>query len=235
MVLKLFLLAGAFVLMSVSVIPLRAQCATGSYADLGYGFISSTEGFALFREGDREFTRFLSNPVVHRTRGWDGGFRDNDTIIAVNGAAATTREAAIAMGLARNSPLQFQVLRDGATFTLTINPRVVCHDNRRKKDHTWLGFALRCDDCEATLLDTGRKGWRFTRQPVVSRIDPTSNAMRAGLRVGDVVISVNGLAIETPQASEVLTRIPQGDNDKVVLAVRRNEGIVRIEIEVAPL
>lgn len=207
--------------------PVGAQCVGESWRDFGIGFLASAEGFALFQHEGRSYTRFLSNPVVHRVEGNPGGFLEGDTIIAIDDAPATSREAAIARSDARD--VRFTVRRDGRIAVLEITPVVRCRggDPRRL---SWLGLALTCDDCEPTLHGTGNRGWLFRREPRVAQIDPGRNA--SGFRVGDVIVAVQGVPITSPDATEVLRSIRPGD--RVRFDVRRDGRLLPIEVVAAP-
>jgi len=225
MVLKRLAPACLAVLLMLGALRVGAQCAEDVHTDFGYAYIVSDSGFAMFRANGREYVRFLSNPVVHNTRGEPGGFRDNDTITAINGEEATSRAAAVMLADAR-SAVRFEVSRGGVTLHLTVTPSLACRQSAAQTP-SWLGFALSCADCEAILLSSGEKGWRFRRHPVVSRVDRASAAARAGLRVGDVLHEINGHVSLTPEAAAALARARPGE--RFTLAVKRNESIVRIQ------
>jgi len=85
-----------------------------------------------------------------------------------------------------------------------------------------LGFSLECSQCAIY----SRKGedspylWDFKSNPTVGRVEVGGPAAKAGLRGGDVLLSVDGVALTTAEGGERFAAIEPGDT--VVLRYRRN-------------
>ena len=85
-----------------------------------------------------------------------------------------------------------------------------------------LGFSLECSQCAIY----SRKGedspylWDFKSNPTVGRVEVGGPAAKAGLRGGDVLVSVDGVALTTAEGGERFAAIEPGDT--VVLRYRRN-------------
>jgi hypothetical protein len=63
----------------------------------------------------------------------------------------------------------------------------------------WFGFGIGCDNCEIRQ-ERGRNRFTFRSLPRVESVEPGSPAARAGLRRGDRLTHIDGLALTTPQA-----------------------------------
>ena len=87
----------------------------------------------------------------------------------------------------------------------------------------WFGFALSCDSCSnrGPLLDgkpLSEPAWPGALfnsvvdvPPQVVQVDSTGPAARAGLRVGDLLVSINGTAINTPEGRDKFLATNPGD------------------------
>ncbi len=62
----------------------------------------------------------------------------------------------------------------------------------------WFGISLSCDDC--VILRAGRIA--YTRAPHIVTVESGSPAHLAGLRNGDTIVAVEGLALTTPEGFE---------------------------------
>jgi hypothetical protein len=197
-----------------------AQSPCGDLARPGFGwkFTSSEQGFAAFRDARREYTRYLSNPVIHFPDAGNG-FVHLDTIVAVDGLAATSREAGIVLSQWRPQPVRFQLRRAQQTIELIVSATPICPLPSPVGQLSWLGVSLTCSYCNTVLLPSGGRRWRFQEQPVIAAVERGSAADVAGLRAGDVLVRVNNMDIGSESAFSVLDRTRPGV--PVRLTVRR--------------
>lgn len=85
----------------------------------------------------------------------------------------------------------------------------------------YLGLGFRCSDCRARTRGD-RVFWFFSEPPEVLSVEPGGPADRAGLRAGDRIQSVDGVAIDTPEGGEAFGRMVPGQ--VVLLTVSRADG-----------
>lgn len=69
---------------------------------------------------------------------------------------------------------------------------------------SWLGLTIDCNDCGD---DEATGGFRFRRPPVVVGVAPGSPAAQAGIRPGDLITHVDGVAITDARAWAHLTAL----------------------------
>ncbi|HEV7589662.1 MAG TPA: PDZ domain-containing protein [Longimicrobium sp.] len=85
----------------------------------------------------------------------------------------------------------------------------------------WFGFGISCDDCGVRRNDDDVSMY-FTEPPVVENVEPGSPAQRAGLRRGDRLTHVDGLALTTRQGARRFAAIRPGQ--AVTWTYRRGSG-----------
>jgi hypothetical protein len=97
-----------------------------------------------------------------------------------------------------------------------------------------LGFSLECSRCALYM----RKGenvpymWEFRSNPTVERVEVGGPAAKAGLRGGDELLSIDGVALATAEGGERFGAIEPGDT--VVLRYRRNANEADAVLVAAP-
>ncbi len=74
---------------------------------------------------------------------------------------------------------------------------------------TLFGFAIRCEQCGDVEAD-GRVAFRFGRPPAVAGVTPDSPAARAGVRAGDRLTHVDGVALTDAQGWPQLASVAPG-------------------------
>ncbi|MGH7620271.1 MAG: PDZ domain-containing protein [Gemmatimonadaceae bacterium] len=95
---------------------------------------------------------------------------------------------------------------------------------------THFGFALSCTgDCGQITLPDGTTYFQYSAAPKVSEIREVGVAASAGLRVGDVVVKVDGHSILDDEGALALARAEQ--NDSVRLTVLRHGKEVDIVLQ----
>jgi regulator of sigma E protease len=75
-----------------------------------------------------------------------------------------------------------------------------------------LGFSFECGECG--FRSTGQKGvrvWTFSDPPVVRQVEPGGPAAAAGLRAGDRLTHIGGIAMTSPEGGRRFTQIKAGD------------------------
>ncbi|HVG46229.1 MAG TPA: PDZ domain-containing protein [Longimicrobium sp.] len=85
----------------------------------------------------------------------------------------------------------------------------------------WFGFGISCDECGVHRNDDDVSMY-FGEAPVVENVEPGSPAQRAGLRRGDRLTHVDGLALTTRQGARRFADIRPGQ--AVTWTYRRGSG-----------
>ena len=82
-------------------------------------------------------------------------------------------------------------------------PAAAQEDNGRSRysidaQEGWLGMGLECSRCTLTTSEIGAPGaWTFSAPPRVFSVDADGPADRAGLRIGDTLVAIDGVALVT--------------------------------------
>lgn len=149
------------------------------------------------------------------------GIKAGDIIVSVNGVAVTER-ALIRNAFERVSPgdkVTVVVDRDGTSTSITITTGSQA-DRPAAADIPYLGAHP-----ERPMDGTGTPPTSFT----VGVVDAGSPAEAAGLKVGDVITSVNGTAIAEPRdAMDVIRDLAPGDT--VSLGVTRDGATLTLTV-----
>ncbi len=109
--------------------------------------------------------------------------------------------------------------------TLIATTPVVAQDQRG-----WLGVIVHCpqdDGCDREESG-GVVIWSFDREPIIQWVSEDGPADRAGLRVDDVVIAIDGVAITSPVGGQRFAAL-QADV-QVTFSVRRLGQLVRLRV-----
>ncbi len=73
--------------------------------------------------------------------------------------------------------------------------------------HPWMGIGLRCS-IEGNWYS---KDLRFTEPPTIFRLEPGSNAEKAGLERGDVLTEIDGIPLDTLEGTTHFVNVQPGD------------------------
>jgi hypothetical protein len=85
----------------------------------------------------------------------------------------------------------------------------------------WLGLSISCSQCGISLNDRqSAPVWDFSSPPIVESVEPESPADRAGIRAGDHITRVDGLAITSNRAGERFGSIRPGQ--RVTFRIERD-------------
>lgn len=82
----------------------------------------------------------------------------------------------------------------------------------------YLGIAIGCSDC-GMRLEQGKWSWLFSSPPTVEALEASGPAARSGMRVGDALIAVDGLALTSPAGARRFADVAPGQT--AVLTFRR--------------
>ncbi|AZN71900.1 PDZ domain-containing protein [Georhizobium profundi] len=163
----------------------------------------------------------LVNQVAAGSPAETAGIRASDVIVGVDGEpVGRVADLKLHMGLARiGSQLQSYLVRNGDTMQLTAELTKPADQRLSVPADVPLlaGVVL-----EAT--DTGPSDAAGVR---VADIDPDGPAGRAGLSVGDVIVSVDQQPVDAP--NEVLS-IARSSPNALLLQVMRDSGMIFIAI-----
>ena len=177
-----------------------------------------------------------------------GRLREGDILVAVDGALITTREGGLK--LARTQPAhagRLTIRRDGRTQDVVIIPvagpapapgsrelRAQAAAGKQGghgetpagfKAPRRLGLGLSCY-CSMRSDVRGVESWTFHEPPEVLALQDGGPAERAGVRVGDLIERVDGVALTTPEGGRRFGTITPGQ--RVRLGLRRDG--VRLDV-----
>ena len=168
------------------------------------------------------------------------GVEPGDVILEVNGKAVAGRNALVEMIMATKpgTTIPIRVLRDKAEKSLSVTVEELNLETEggaaaedAQQEETGSGFGL-------TLGPLGSEMARRLRVPagtrgvLITEVDPTSTAAREGVRPGDVILKVNGQAVEAVRdASLALQAIKQGGAARMLLWKQGQETFVVVTKE----
>jgi serine protease Do len=169
-----------------------------------------------------------------------GGVEPGDIILDVNGKAVANRNALVEMIMATRpgTTVPLRVLRDKAEKNLSVTVEELNLETEgggaaeeAQQEEAGSGFGM-------TLGPLGSDMARRLRVPsgtrgvLVTEVDPVSTAAREGVRPGDVILKVNGQAVETVRdASQALQAIRKGAAARLLLWKQGQETFVVVTRE----
>jgi hypothetical protein len=156
---------------------------------------------------------FRSEPVVTQTIG-GSAFRISDVIVAINDLPILSGRAGSLFSFPPPGSMRFTVRRDGETVTILLSVPEGCGpaevrsvtpvrripergavaERMSGRSSEVIGLAVKCARCSLTRRD-GVESYRFPVPPEVVALAPDGPAERAGIRIGDLIIEVDGLSI----------------------------------------
>ena len=159
----------------------------------------------------------LVGTVVDGSPAAKAGVKTGDVILDFNGAKVTS-SVALRNSIASQSPgatVKFRVLRDGVIRLFSVRleeqtgKEIASRSEGDEKVTSALGFKA-----EALTAETAQK---FNRKPgagkvIVTSVSSSSNAYQAGVRRGDIILSVNRQSVSSfAQYSTLVSSIKSGD------------------------
>jgi len=163
----------------------------------------------IFMAGRRVPEYRLQPPVIQSivagSPGAQAGFHKGDRILSIDGSATPTwQEAEFEFSVAPRQRLSVEIDRGGARQTLTVVPRAV------------------------SKFDLGFTGLGPALPPRVGRVLPRSPAAEAGLKAGDLIVSIAGENVES--ITEVTDAVGRHAPGPEVFAVRRAGQLVTVPV-----
>ncbi len=219
------LFATAGVLLTATAAPAQQPaCAGHIEAELGFSSMTFAQGTTyLGKSGD--YTVFGTEPIlggIDPNGVAAGRLAEGDALVAIDGELITTRGGARRYaGLRPGVLVVLTVRRGGRNLDVPIIPGSQCVPEEpvpqagSGRDVTMsghirvqptpddagrpllLGIGLSCSYCSLQLAPDGTATWHLSTPPRVESVAPGSAAARAGLRSGDQIVSVDGVAITT--------------------------------------
>ena len=173
--------------------------------------------------------------------GAKAGVEPGDVIIELNGKPVTGRNALVEMVMATKpgTTVPMKVLRDKAEKNLSVTIEELNLEaesgggasEEAQQEEAGSGFGI-------TLGPLGSEMARRLRVPsgtrgvLVTEVDPVSAAAREGVRPGDVILKVNGQAVETVRdTSQALQAIKKGGAARMLLWKQGQETFVVVTKE----
>ena len=159
----------------------------------------------------------LVGTIVEGSPAAKAGIKTGDVILDFNGAKVTT-SVALRNAIASNSPgvtVKLRVLRDGVIRLFSVRleeqavKEVASQTTGEEKTNSALGFRT-----EELTAETAQK---LNRKPgsgkvVITSVAPSASAYQAGLRRGDVILSVNRQSVTSfAQYKALVNTIKSGD------------------------
>jgi S1-C subfamily serine protease len=235
------------------------QCGPGQAVsgDLGYTGTAchgcTISGKHLVGEPDMEFEAEPVLSGIRKDGPAAGRLMEGDVLVAIDGQAITTREAAVHLSwLKPNEPVRLTVRRNGILTDVEINPALRCRtvtqphvftfiDRRslsqrssepiRPNPPGWIGVALGCGTC-GPLLEWQSRTTVLTF-PVVVRVLPDSPAEQAGLAEGDVLLAIDGKSLKTQAGASALHNVRP--NQRLTILLLRDTQTITVTLTASSL
>jgi S1-C subfamily serine protease len=223
---------GWALLITAFAVPAGAQepCPAGPGAALGVIALSCASCAIKVEPNGVVRHEFRAEPMVMQVASWSR-LRLGDVIEALNGLPILTTAGSRLLTDPPAGTLEIVVRRDGARTTVRIRVEGTCPAPEPEAQGTSpggdlepgreapLGIALACAaGCLRDRTD-GAEYWRFATPPRVVAVTANSPAERAGLRVDDRLVLVDGLSILTAEGALRLSRA--GQKETLHLEVER--------------
>ncbi len=178
---------------------------------------SADVGASFNVENDRlTVSRVTSNSVAARA-----GLRQGDVIVSINGQLVTSQGHwhRYLSGADYGQRITVNVIRDGRRQTLYLQPMYRetrryspdYYDDRFEGESGWLGV----------VLDT-----RYPNHAVVAAVQADSAADHAGLRAGDMIVSIDGTRVQSVgHLSQLIGSMEPGTNVQLEIARRQIQDV----------
>jgi len=186
------------------------------------------EGFADF--GLKTAAGAIVSTVTRGSAAAKGGIEPGDVIVDFNGHAVTKSDDLVKTVISTKpgSQVPVKILRNKQPRTLTVtvdeldldaeqNRTQSRNDNQATPESHGAGFGLTLQDLTAAVarrlqIPNGQSG------AVISDVDPNSGSAAAGIRPGDVILSVNRTTVSSAaDAGRELQKVPSGGLAQLLL------------------
>ena len=221
---------------------------TGGDPDLGIGRLIAPYAIVHAAENWIQFGGELELRDIRPNGPAAGRVQDGDVLVAVDGALVTTRDGSERLfGARAGQPLHLLVRRQGRDREVVIVPAAGGSTQRADPATTpavsgapsdsgavaqfhvpgWLGIGLACR-CTLQAGPHGAESWTFAEAPEVFAVGPGGPAERSGIRKGDIVESIDGARLTTPDGGRRWSTIAPGQ--QVRLAIRRGRTLINLVV-----
>ena len=193
------------------------------------------EALNLPSSGGAEVTEVPAGPAR------DAGIRVGDVIIDYNGQPVTGSENLVAMvtRTAPNTTVPVTVVRNRQEMTIDVTIEeldlateqvtVAGPDRTPESEPVTTGFGMRLEAITPGIarqlnVPSGRGG------AVISDVDQSGQAARAGLQRADVILSVDGIAVTTvDEAADALDAVGDGRTTRLIIWRQGRELLIRLQ------
>jgi serine protease Do len=172
--------------------------------------------------------------------GAKAGIVPGDVILEFNGRPVANRNALVEMVMATRpgSTVPVRIVRDKAERSLSVTVEELNLDTEgggageeSQQEETGSGFGVTLGPLGADMARRLRVP-AGTRGVLITEVDPSSTAAREGVRPGDVILKVNGQAVESVRdASQALQAIRKGGAARMLLWKQGQETFVVVTKE----
>jgi C-terminal processing protease CtpA/Prc len=228
--------------------------------DLGFDNVvcqsCTVSGKHVAGEPDIEFATEPTISGIRKGGPADGKLEERDVLVAIDGQLITTRAAAIRYSwLTAGTPVRLTVRRNGVVKDVEITPATNCDPLFRRsarvqgssyltelrfqrrdltinvpaKSRGWIGVGLSCPTCGASLgLQVTTP---FRAYPEIAEVTADSPAAKAGIKVGDVILAIDGVSITSTEGSTLFRDVKP--NQKVKILLIRNAEVITVTLTAA--
>jgi S1-C subfamily serine protease len=234
------LLAGSLICAPPAAFAQKApECRAGEQpaATLGIAALRCTTATCtIARNGDVFAYDLTVEPTITDVdaRGPSAGvLRRGDVVVAVGGDLVTTRAGGSRLANPPiGQPLDLRIRRGGVEQRVRITPAPACVQAEADGPKASFGVELECGTCDWRKDTDGRWMWQTFVWPIVVSVDPGSGAARAGLRNGDMLLTIDGRSLIGREGWRYVATLEPGQ--RVVVELRDGRRTRRVVVTLDP-